>query len=203
MPASRVLHGAGLAAVLAFAGAGCIERKMVLRSEPPGAVAYVDDERVGVTPCETTFTHYGTRRVMLEYRREEFLKANGGSAPLRYEGGFRRMAVDAPLSIPWYQVPGLDFITEIALPLTVTDRQEFVYVLEPAVPVPENRELLQARRAALLERALAVRELMRKRNEEERKMLGLPEGADENAGPDAVPAAGKPVPPPAEGAAPK
>jgi hypothetical protein len=206
MPVSCPIHRVALAAALALAGAGCIERKMVLRTEPPGAVAYVDDERIGVTPCETTFTHYGTRHVVLEYRRQEFLKANGGTAPPRYEGGFRRVTADAPLDVPWYQYPVLDLVTEVVLPVNITDRQEFVYTLEPAEAMTEDRERLQARRAALLERALAVRELMRQRNEEERKSIGLPEGADENAGPGTVPATGEPekkAPPPAGGAAPK
>ena len=165
------------AGVLLFA-AGCIERKMVLRSEPPGAVAWIDDERVGVTPCETPFSHYGTRRVVLEYRREDFLKANGGAVPPGFEAGFRRVGADAPLVVPRYQWPVLDVVMEIVIPFTVTDAQEFVYVLEPAEPLPTgpgDRERLDRHRAAVLERAHALREHLRKVNEEERINQGLAE----------------------------
>jgi hypothetical protein len=157
---------------------------MLLRSEPPGAIAWVDDERIGVTPCETPFSHYGTRRVVLEYRREEFLKANGGGAPPGFEAGFRRVNADAPLSVPWYQWPGIDILVEIVLPVAVTDVQEFVYTLEPTEPLPTGpgeRERLDRHRAAVLERAHALRERLRQLNEEERRNLGLE--APKDAGP--------------------
>ncbi len=173
---------AGLASA-ALLPAACVERKMVLRSEPPGAVAYVDDERVGITPCETPFSHYGTRSVVLEYQREVFLKANGGATPPGFEGGFRRVAVDAPLSVPWYQWPGLDLVTEIAIPFTVTDAQTFDFALEPADPLPtrpEDREALERRKAAVLERARGLRDHLRARNEEERARID-PAPAEEAA----------------------
>jgi len=161
-----------LLAAAALIPAACVERKMVLRSDPPGAVAYVDDERVGVTPCETPFSHYGTRRVVLEYHRESFLKANGGVAPPGFEAGFQRVEADAPLGIPWYQWPVFDLITEIAIPFTLTDAQVFDYALAPADPLPtrpEDREALDRRKADLLERARELRAHLRARNEAERE----------------------------------
>ena len=35
--------------VLATAG-GCVERRMTIRSNPPGALVYVDDYEIGITP---------------------------------------------------------------------------------------------------------------------------------------------------------
>ena len=163
LPARRA-PAAALVFAAAVLAAGCVERKMVLRSDPPGAVAYVDDERVGVTPCEAPFNHYGTRRVTLEYSREPFLKANGGTAPPRFEGGFRRLEADADLAVPWYQWYGLDLITEIAIPFTIRDVQEFAYVLEPAEPLPTKESVLK--------RAHALREFLERRNEEDRRRRG-------------------------------
>ncbi len=177
-PTRRLPLSAAVLAAAALLPAACVERKMVLRSEPPGAVAYVDDERVGITPCETPFSHYGTRHVVLEYRREVFLKANGGAAPPGFEGGFRRVIADAPLGVPWYQWPVLDLITEIAIPFTITDTQEFVYSLEPREPLPtrpEEREALERHKAGVLERARVLREHLRARNEEERARRGTAE----------------------------
>jgi hypothetical protein len=161
---ARRAPAAALGVAAALLVSGCVERKMILRSDPPGAVAYVDDERVGVTPCEAPFDHYGTRRVTLEYSREPFLKANGGTAPPRFEGGFKRLEADANLAVPWYQWYGLDLITEIAIPFTIRDVQEFVYALEPAEPLPSKE--------AVLRRAHALRELMERRNEEDRRSRG-------------------------------
>jgi hypothetical protein len=111
---------------------------MILRSDPPGATAYVDDTRIGVTPCETTFTHYGTRDVILE------------------KEGFKRVAVKADLSVPWYQYPVLDVVTEVVIPFTITDEQHFDYKLEPAGPLPT--------RAEVLDRAHDLRERLKREN---------------------------------------
>ena len=47
------------------AHSGCVRRRMTVRSNPPGAVVFVDERRLGVTPVSTSFTYYGTRDVRL------------------------------------------------------------------------------------------------------------------------------------------
>lgn len=158
--------------LLVLALTGCIERKMVLRSDPPGAVAYVDDEKIGATPCEVPFTYYGTRQVVLEYEKSAFSRANGGAVPPAFQNGFRRVVADAELRAPWWSWPGIGFIPELFFPFTVVDRQEFDYVLAPAPPAPdpgtpEGRAEIEAVRARILERAHGLRDRMRRENADE------------------------------------
>ena len=43
---------------------------------------------------------------------------------------------------PWYELPGLDFISENLVPWTIRDVRVFRYVLQPATIVPPE-QLLQ------------------------------------------------------------
>ena len=40
-------------AVLAASQTGCVRRRMTIRSDPPGALVYVDDQQIGATPIST------------------------------------------------------------------------------------------------------------------------------------------------------
>jgi hypothetical protein len=56
----------GLLACCACAGqSGCVQRRITIRSNPPGALVYVDDYPIGTTPVSTSFVYYGTRKVRL------------------------------------------------------------------------------------------------------------------------------------------
>ena len=93
---------------------GCVERLVAVRSDPPGAVVYMDDEKVGVTPCEVEYIWYGQRELVVELR------------------GYRTIREVVPLNPPWWQYFPLDFITDVLVPFTLTDRVERSYRLEPA-----------------------------------------------------------------------
>ena len=43
----------------------CVQRRLTIRSNPPGAYVYVDDYEIGITPCSTDFIYYGTRQFRL------------------------------------------------------------------------------------------------------------------------------------------
>src|SRR5262245_3745792 len=45
-----------------LAQTGCVQRRLTIRSNPPGALAYVDDYQIGTTPVSTDFVYYGTRK---------------------------------------------------------------------------------------------------------------------------------------------
>ena len=38
---------------------------MIIRTNPPGALAYVDDNEVGLTPVAISPTYYGNRKIRL------------------------------------------------------------------------------------------------------------------------------------------
>ena len=111
----RVLPAALAVALLS----GCVERLIAVRSEPGGADVYVDGEKIGQTPLDVPYIWYGTREIILEKR------------------GYREIRERVALNPPWWQYPGLDLITDVLLPFTITDREEFSFHLERA---PLTRE---------------------------------------------------------------
>ncbi len=107
----------GAAALLLASGLalhGCVERKLVIRSDPPGAEVDLNGNPVGTTPAEIPFTTYGVYDVLL-------------SAP-----GCARLQTRAVAVPPWYEVIPLDFFFEHVWPFTLHDRQEFFFTLMPS-----------------------------------------------------------------------
>ena len=45
---------------------GCVERQIRVTSTPPGARVWLNDQEIGVTPCESGFTFYGGYDLRLE-----------------------------------------------------------------------------------------------------------------------------------------
>jgi len=102
---------------------GCVRRRMLIRSNPPGATVYVDNQLVGVTPCATDFTYYGTR----EFR---FVKP-----------GYETLTVKQPIPPPWYEWPGIDFVSENVVPREIQDYRTISYNLVPEVIIPTDHLL--------------------------------------------------------------
>lgn len=111
----------GAAAVLA--SAGCVERKMVVRSDPPGAVLTLDGTDTELrTPAEIPFDFGGTRAVAL-------------TAP-----GHKVLETTAKLEDPWFTWFPLDIGAEFLWPGTIHDVQTFDFKLEPyARSVPQDQ----------------------------------------------------------------
>jgi PEGA domain len=114
-------------AVLALAGAtaGCVERRMTIRSNPPGAQVYVDDYEIGTAPASTSYIYYGTRKIRL------------------VKDGYETLTVYQPMPAPWYGWPGIDFFSENLWPHEIRDERSFEYQLSPMIIVPT--EELKAR----------------------------------------------------------
>ena len=119
--------------------AGCTERWIQVRSEPPGATVYVDGENIGVTPCKTRFVWYGQREVVLE------------------RDGYESHVEIVRLRAPWWQWPIIDLFPDFFLPWTFRDRHAFFFSLKKLTFDP-------AERAAVKERAKELK----KRLEEDR-----------------------------------
>lgn len=106
--------------------AGCVERRMVIITEPfPGAAnAIVYDEKnqpIGGTPVDKPFTYYGKYRFRI------------------VKDGYETLDVEQRVRAPWYEFPGLDFISENLVPWTIRDVRVFRYVMEPSrVRPPED-----------------------------------------------------------------
>ncbi len=107
-------------------GGGCVERRMLIRTDPPGAMVYVDDYELGTTPISTNFTYYGTRKIRL------------------VKDGFKTKTIMQPVPPPWYQIPPLDFVSETLVPRRIEDHRTLSYQLEPEVVVPTDQLLGRA-----------------------------------------------------------
>lgn len=97
---------------------GCVQRRFTIRSNPPGALVYVDDYEIGTTPCSTDFTYYGTRKIRL------------------VKDGYETLTVLQPVPAPWYQFPGIDFVSENLVPGEIRDERILDYQMQPQVIVP-------------------------------------------------------------------
>src|SRR5262245_22661174 len=116
----------------ALSQSGCVERLLAIHSDPPGAAVYLDGEKVGTTPCEVPYTWYGTRVVVLELR------------------GFSLVHQEVVLNAPWWQWIPIDFITDVLIPITISDRYSVSYTLEPAAVSTQEAD-------AVIERALELK----------------------------------------------
>jgi hypothetical protein len=102
---------------------GCVQRRLTIRSNPPGALVYVDDYPIGTTPVATDFVYYGTRKVRL------------------VKSGYETLTVMQPIPAPWYQYPVIDFVSENLVPGEIRDERVVEYQLQPQVVVPSTQIL--------------------------------------------------------------
>lgn len=102
-----------LVGATACALAGCVERRIFITSEPPGALVFVNDVEVGRTPVELDYEWDGVYDVRLTL---------DGYEPLLTTGR-------VPTTLD--HVPGFDLLAE-ALPFTVRNHVHWRFILEPA-----------------------------------------------------------------------
>ena len=100
---------------------GCVQRRILIRSNPPGALVKIDDYEIGTTPVATSFLYYGTRKIEIS------------------KSGFETLTVLQPIPSPWYQKPGVDFFSENVVPHEIRDVRALNYQLQPAVSVPTDQ----------------------------------------------------------------
>lgn len=118
----RLLLIAGLGSLAGLAG--CVERRYTIRTDPPGALAIVNDEEIGVTPVSATFTHYGDRKITL------------------IKDGYETRTIIQPVKAPWWDNYLTEFFTENLVPINLRDERDFTFSLSPT-RIPEQNELVQ------------------------------------------------------------
>lgn len=102
------------AALLAVGlGSGCVSRRMMVYSDPPGALVVLEGREIGYTPCAVDFLYYGTRELTL------------------IKDGYETKQVMQKVPAPWYQWPVIEFFADNFALHSITDRQAFHYQLEP------------------------------------------------------------------------
>lgn len=112
--------------VAAVVQTGCVRRRLMVRSNPPGAMVYVDNQPIGTTPCATDFIYYGTREIRL------------------VKAGYETLTVNQPIPAPWYQIPPFDFVSENVIPRKIQDYRTVSFNMVPQVIVPSEQLLSRA-----------------------------------------------------------
>jgi len=116
----RALLGLALAVLIQT---GCVSRRLMVQSNPPGAMVLQEGKEIGYTPTGVDFTYYGTRELTL------------------IKDGYETKTQLVPVRAPWYQWPVIEFFSDNLLFGRVTDRRDVRFELEPKRMVP-NQELL-------------------------------------------------------------
>jgi hypothetical protein len=99
---------------------GCVERRFTVYSEPPGALVYINDRYLGMTPQDGYLTYYGKQQFKLE------------------KEGYETLTVVQDYPAPWYEFPGIDFVTENIWPFKVRDVRRFCYTMVPLQSIPPD-----------------------------------------------------------------
>ncbi len=124
-----------LFAIIATSCSGCVRRRMMVRTNPPGATVSVDNQVIGTTPAASPFVYYGTREFRIE------------------KDGYRTETIRRRFNPPWYQMPGIDFVAETLWPGELRDEriidvQLVPQTLEPVESVVQRADALRVQSQA-------------------------------------------------------
>ena len=111
-------------AMVVLSGPGCVRRTLTIRTEPAGALVYLNDEEVGRSPVATDFLWYGDYDIVI--RKE----------------GCDTLHTHAQITAPWYQIPPIDFFAEVLYPGKIHDTHVLHYTLA-AEQLPGRDELIE------------------------------------------------------------
>lgn len=135
MPSPRLPWTRQLLVVAVALAAGCVERTVTITTEPDNATVYLNDQEVGQSPVTVPFTWYGSYDVICR------------------KDGYATMQQAVRIDAPWYELPGIDLVSECLTPVTYRDHRAHHFVLEPET-LPTKDELLK-RAGEFRDRALA------------------------------------------------
>lgn len=128
VPWQNLLVGLGLVVVLVVLETGCVQRRLTIRTDPPGAMAYVDGYPIGTTPISTDFIYYGAREIRL------------------VKDGYETVVVKQRFWPPWYEIPPLDFVSENLVPGELRDHRTLEFRLQPQRITPPEQLVDRAER---------------------------------------------------------
>jgi hypothetical protein len=127
------MRGGAVALLVPLLLCGCVERWILVRSDPPDAEVLIDGTPAGRTPLKVKFDYYGDREIVLRKPR------------------FQTHRAVEPVSAPWWQYFPFEFFTDVVLPFRFEDGREFDYVLRPQGE-PEEADRVRDRAAELKEK---------------------------------------------------
>lgn len=116
-----------------LATAGCLQRRIHITSNPPGATVWLNDVEVGQTPLDADFLHYGVYDVRVR------------------KDGYEPITTERHARAPVYEWAPIDLLAE-AVPAPIETVVRWHFDLEPQHPLDE------AARGLLLNRARTMRD---------------------------------------------
>jgi hypothetical protein len=119
----------GAAILVAALSTGCVERRYVVTSDPPGALVFRNGVPLGPAPVDDFFVYYGEYDLTL------------------VKDGYETLHAKVKIDAPWYEYPPLDFISENLFPYTIRDIREggqFHFNLQPLQAVRQDEVLRRA-----------------------------------------------------------
>ena len=120
------LHRLTFVVLSLAATGGCVKRKLLIRSQPEGALVTIDKRPIGLTPVAVPYVYYGTREIQLE------------------KDGFETLVIKQRIAPPWYEIPPLDFFVENFWPREVDDVRLLSFPLQPRASINEDSLLQRA-----------------------------------------------------------
>lgn len=117
-----------LALVITIFTTGCVRRRIMVRTNPPGARVTIDNQVSQTTPAASSFVFYGTREFRIE------------------KDGYRTETIRRNIRPPWYQYPGIDFIAETLWPGELRDDHIIDVQLVPQEALPQEEIIERADR---------------------------------------------------------
>jgi hypothetical protein len=133
---ARRIAGIVLIAISIGLLAGCVDRRYVVTTDPPGAIVLRNYQPIGAAPADDHFVYYGTYHFTL------------------IKDGYATLQVDQKIPSPWYQYFPIDFFAENVWPWTIRDVRRFHFQLQPLQQV--NTDDLLHRAEALRSRGQSV-----------------------------------------------
>jgi hypothetical protein len=113
----------GAIALLAAGLTGCVERRFLVESNPPGATVLVNGEFRGTTPVSVPFTYYGKYDITL------------------VRDGYETKTYAATIRRPWFEYFPLDFFAEVLYPMHIQDNRRLQFDLS-AMSQPRTDDVL-------------------------------------------------------------
>jgi hypothetical protein len=114
-----------VAAAMALAIHGCVRRTMTISTAPQGARVILNDQEVGTSPVKVDFTWYGDYSVRLQ------------------KEGYETLQTHKMVPAPWYELPGIDFVSEVLWPGQIHDQHQLDFELQPAGEAISREELMK------------------------------------------------------------
>lgn len=106
---------------------GCVERRYVITSDPPGAMVYDQEHKpLAPAPADGTFIYPGNYRFTL------------------LQDGYETLQVDQPIDAKWYDYFPFDFIVENLIPWRIHDVRRFHYQMQPLQAVRSDQVINRA-----------------------------------------------------------